>query len=326
MNMCDKQNFLKDSAFFVEKNECGMRLDVFIASKCNYYSRSFFKQLIKSQSVFINKSVANKVSEKVKKGDTVVVVFPEKSTSTSFDKKSFPFQVRIIYEHRHFLIIDKPAGLLVHKPNHTSQEPTVVDWVLSCYKDISVVGCNDRPGIVHRLDKNTSGLLIIARTNYAHTVFGTLFHDRLIHKTYHALVSGHPEKTDTINLPIARDPFCRSRMKAFNHKETVQFAAKKYKMRASKSYYTVLNYYNDTALVEVKPLTGRTHQIRVHMKSQGHPLIGDVVYGSESKLIARHALHAYGLSFTFDGIAYAFSSDYPKDFALLIAKVAKTVN
>ncbi len=311
-------------SFIVSNNENDQRLDVVIASKFPRCSRSFFKYIIQDKHVAINETVTTKSGTKLKTGNKIIITFPEKKEVSYSQLSDENLGVTLIYTHEHFLVIDKPAGLLVHPPAHEITEPTLIDWLLRYHKDVATVGYDNRPGIIHRLDKNTSGLLIIARTNYAHTVFAKLFHDRKIHKIYHAITTGHPDKTGIVSLPIGRDPHNRTRMKAFNVEEQKRFHSSGIKMRPSTSHYKVLEYFEDTSFVEIKPVTGRTHQIRVHLKSIGHPLVGDFVYGQESKLISRHALHAYGISFIFDAQEYTFFSLLPKDFAQFKAKLSKT--
>jgi 23S rRNA pseudouridine1911/1915/1917 synthase len=164
------------------------------------------------------------------------------------------------------------------------------------------VGEDDRPGIVHRLDKDTSGLLILARTPYAHKVFTGLFADRKIHKTYLALVVGTPPRKGDITIQIDRHPTLRTRMAAVTHSG-----------RPAHTFYTTLEQYPASALLKLNPTTGRTHQIRVHCAHIGHALVGDSVYGTRSPHIARHALHAHRLVFTFDGIDHVIESPMPQD-------------
>jgi len=302
----------------VTVDDHGVRLDAFIAKQFPSYSRSFFQRMIAHQLVQINGSIVIRPGVVVKKADSVTLTFPTqaydpKDAAAFIGKPPIP----VIFEHEHFLIIDKPAGWVVHAPHRFSDEVTVVDWLISHYPDLQQVGIAERPGIVHRLDKETSGLLIIARTNYAHQQFGALFVSRTVQKTYLAVVVGVPAAAQaTISLPIGRDPVSKVKMKTFPalraHDATI---------RAARTDYRVLETFKNSALLELKPLTGRTHQIRVHCAAIGHPLMADKVYGQETPLMARHALHAQALAFVFDEQAYDFCSPLPDDFAALVHKL-----
>jgi 23S rRNA pseudouridine1911/1915/1917 synthase len=203
----------------------------------------------------------------------------------------------------------------VHPAKIDSQYITLVDWLVKTFKELSDVGHSDRPGIVHRLDRDTSGIMIVARNNCAHAQISDLFKNRKIQKTYHAVVHGHPEKEGIIDLPITRHPVNRNTMMC-----TIQKDNKK--ARSALTQYKVLEYFESCSLVEVKPTTGRTHQIRVHFSTIGHPLIGDAVYSKASKKIKRHALHATSLTFTFNGKQHSFNCEAPNDFNLLLKKIS----
>ena len=299
--------------FTVNGHDSDTRVDSYITKQFPYYSRSFFQKLISRKFIKLNNKIVKKQSTPVKTDDLLIVQFPPARTiepATLTDEVS----VHIVDTHTHFIIVHKPAHLLMHPPHTNNTEVTLVDWMVHHYQELAQVGCVDRPGIVHRLDKDTSGILIIPRTNYAHTIFGEMFKNRSIEKTYHAVVQGHPSRTGTIDLAIGRDPITRTKMTTF----TTAYHKKNIKIRHATTHYKVLEYFDDASLIEVKPVTGRTHQIRVHFAAIGHPLIGDTVYGKESTLIGRQALHAYGLSFTFDRTPYTFCHDTPDDFKQLL--------
>ncbi len=306
-------------SLIIEPTQAGQRIDKCLSLAQPSYSRSFFQQLIDGGHVSLNNSRA-KSSALVKTGDQIMVNLPAAQPKPLFSPVQSDLGIEIIATHEHFLIINKPAPLLVHQTEGGTTEPTVVDWLLTHHYELHEVGTAERPGIVHRLDKETSGLLIIPRTNYAHMIFGDLFKKRGVQKTYVALVEGHPPAQGGIDLAIGRHPTLRKKMIAKAQKITLQEKS----VRDAFTHYKVLQYFEHHALVEVKPVTGRTHQIRVHMSAIGHPLVGDYLYGTPSKLINRHALHAQQISFSFKGELFQFRSEIPLDFQNLIAFLKNT--
>lgn len=298
--------------FTVELGTPLTRIDIIIAQQFPGNSRSFFQKLIKNERITCNSKIVSKPSMEVQAGDIITIHFPPATTTRA--KRTVPPEiiVEVLFQHQDFLIINKPAGLMVHDPSHYHTEATLVDWLLEHFNEISEVGSYDRPGIVHRLDQFTSGIMIIPRTNSAHIAFGNMFRDRTINKEYTAIVEGHPEQTGTIDFPISRDPHKRNKM---THKQLHG--------RHAITHYTILEYYHNGALAQVKPITGRTHQIRVHFAAIGHPIIGDAVYGSPSKYIKRQALHASSISFTYHNIHYTFSCPLPTDMQKLLSALKK---
>jgi 23S rRNA pseudouridine1911/1915/1917 synthase len=286
----------------IEPLDSPQRIDVYLGNYFKAYSRSYFKNLLDQHAITLNGALVTKPSTLVHANDTLTIRFPE--SIPLYSDKDIPADlgVSILYENPDFLIIEKPGTITVHAPHTNFKEVTLVDWLLKHYEEIRKVGQEDRPGIVHRLDKETSGLLIIPRTTRAHGIFGDLFKDRGVHKTYLALVQGHPGKEGTIDLPISRDTV------------PIKMTHKNPHGKPAITHYTVLEYFDNAALVELKPVTGRTHQLRVHCAAIGHPIIGDPVYGTPSKLIQRQALHAHKIAFTFDGKEYSFTSELPADF------------
>jgi 23S rRNA pseudouridine1911/1915/1917 synthase len=190
----------------------------------------------------------------------------------------------VVYEDADILVVDKPPGLPVHpSPGHPTH--TLVNALLAHCTDLSGVGGELRPGIVHRLDMDTSGLMVVAKSDAAHRAVARQLQDRQVAKTYLALVWGVPQPGEgCIDRPIARDPRNRKRMAVVEGG------------REARTRYTVLRRFAECALVEARPETGRTHQIRVHMASAGHPIVGDQVYGRRRTiLVDRHFLHAHRL-------------------------------
>lgn len=299
--------------FIVTPAYDNQRIDKYITAQFPLYSRTFFNRLIDEGCLRINGVVITKSSTSVYQGNRVTITFPPARPMPSAAQGNLG--IDILFKHPHFLIINKPEAVLVHPPSMASKEPTVVDWILAHFKDMQKVGYIDRPGIVHRLDKDTSGILIIPRTNHAHSVFGDMFRERSIEKTYYAVVQGHPPKQGTIDLAIGRCPITRTKMTAKVHPQSSM------KMRHATTHYRVLEYFDDAALLEVKPITGRTHQIRVHLAAIGYPIIGDALYGKKSKLIPRQALHAYSLAFQFEGKPYTFTQEPPADFQKLVTSL-----
>ncbi|MCX5925668.1 MAG: RluA family pseudouridine synthase [Candidatus Dependentiae bacterium] len=294
------------------------RIDQFISQQFPLYSRSFFKRLIDKNCIFINTILVKKSGALIKPHDTITLLLP---ASPSIDEHAIMQHnpdITMIYKHEHFLIVYKPAGLTVHKPHAQSTEITLVEWLLVHHQEIAHVGSIDRPGIVHRLDKNTSGMLIISRTNHAHAIFTALFKEHAITKIYLALVKGHPDKTGTIDLAIGRHPVVKTKMIAINPTDPRAHSINK--LRSACTHYEVISYFETYSLVKVTLITGRTHQIRAHFSAIGHPLIGDSVYGEASHLINRQALHAHVLSFVFDGTPFIFTSPLPADMQAIIDK------
>lgn len=241
--------------------------------------------------------------------------------------------IEILFENENLLVINKPSGLVVHGDGKTD-EPTVVNWVLENYPDIDGVGENmlvknrdgvevelNRPGIVHRIDRDTSGCLVIAKTQESFDHLKQQFKDRLVKKTYHALVYGHPKQSGVIDAPIGRSS------KDFRMKQAGSFA--RGHLRDACTEYQVLEYYQDQnkkdkqgkfekyALVECRPKTGRTHQIRVHLKHINHPIVADSLYRGKRKEVlglSRTALHAHAIEITdADGVLVMVSANRPAD-------------
>lgn len=299
-------------SIIVSEEHNGIRIDKFITLQFSQYSRSFLQKLFQQNLVTVHQTKTVKSSYVLKTGDQIFIQFPSEPDTTV--KKGIPstLHVAIIAKHDDFLIIDKPFGLVVHAPNKNYSEVTLSDWVVDAHEEIAHVGMIDRPGIVHRLDKDTSGLMIIPRTNHAHATMTDMFKQRKIHKTYLAIVLGHPPANGTINFFIGRHPTVRNKMHHFTN------TTKRMNSRDAVTHFKVLNYFKDYSLVEIKPITGRTHQIRVHFAALGFPLLADALYGKTSKLLKRHALHAHKLEFEFDSQKYEFKSPLPEDLQKII--------
>ena len=286
-----------------------VRVDRALTNEFPAYSRTYFQQLIKDNNIRVNGAIISKPSIEVKEGDLLEVTFPPLKQLGALPLPAQELGASLVAEHEDFLIVYKPAGLLVHAPNHHRSSVTLVDWLIHSFKELTTVGTSDRPGIVHRLDKNTSGLLVVPRTPQSHMAFANLFQARAIQKTYLAVVEGHPPATGTLDAAIGRDPFLKHKM------ATIPYG------RPSLTHYKVIEYFPSSALVEAQLITGRTHQIRVHFSAAGYPVLGDSVYGPAHPLIQRQALHAHKISFTYKEQTYSFSSELPDDMSTLIAAV-----
>ncbi len=310
-------------AIKIPENQEPIRIDKYIGSHFPLYSRSFFQRLIEQKCIIVNDKVIEKTSVIVKPHDNIVINFPSERIVTPDQITEHTSDVKVLHEHEHFLIINKPANLLVHAPSKTSISITLVDWIEQHYAEVSKVGIIDRPGIVHRLDKDTTGILIISRSNYAHNLFGDMFKNHTIKKTYLAVVHGHPDPVGTIEFSIGRNPAHRNKMATFSHiDENISFQ-RGTKVRQAQTDYKVITYFKDHTLVEVKPVTGRTHQIRVHFAAIGHPLVGDATYGGDTKFLERQALHAHNIQFVFNNEPFSFTTELPADMQTLLATLPK---
>lgn len=235
-------------------------------------------------------------------------------------------KIKIIFEDEDILVIDKPSGISVH-PDGRKEEYTVADWILENYPEMKDIGepleLEDgrkilRPGIVHRLDKDTSGVMIIAKNDRLFQLLKGQFQDRKIHKVYRAIASGKfKDDNGIIDKPIGRSGT------DFRAKNTGRYA--RGEMREALTYYKVLERLGDYTYLELRPKTGRTHQIRVHLKSISRPIVCDSIYGKSLKCpewMGRLALHAYSLEVTMPGgEKKTFVSPMPKDFAVALDKI-----
>ena len=282
-------------------DEPGTRLDKYVSEKCPELSRTQTQKLISDGYIKVNDRIV-KAGLKLSVGDRLIVNLPPPAP-TSLLPEAIP--VAIVYQDDDLLVIDKPAGLVVHPaPGHSSH--TLVNAILSHLPRLADSGGWPRPGIVHRLDKDTSGLMVVAKNSTAHLNLSSQFKSRSVSKAYLALVKGRLTPEDgAIEAPIGRDRHHRERMAVVTED----------KGRQARTQYHVINYLGNYSLLEIKTETGRTHQIRVHLMAIGYPVMGDKVYGIQSPHLSRQFLHASRLGFALpsSGEYVEFTSELPPD-------------
>lgn len=269
----------------VVKDNENIRLDSYIVTEDKDLSRATIQRLSEEGNILVNGTI-KKNSYKVKTGDIIEINIPE-IKETKLEAQDIP--IEIVYEDSDIIVVNKPKGLVVH-PANGNPDGTLVNAIMNICKDsLSGIGGEKRPGIVHRLDKDTSGLLIIAKNDKAHINMSEQIKNRKVDKKYIALVRGVIKENEaTINMPIARSKKDRKKMAVDkNGKEAI-------------THFKVLKRYDNYTLLEIKIDTGRTHQIRVHMSEIGHPVIGDEVYsnGKNEFNVKGQMLHAKSLDFT----------------------------
>ena len=284
-----------------------IRLDSYISSKDKDLSRATIQKLLENNNITVNDEV-KKNSYKVRKGDIIKIDIPEPKES-GLVAQDIP--IEIVYEDSDIIVVNKPKGMVVH-PANGNPDGTLVNAIMNMCKDsLSGIGGEIRPGIVHRLDKNTSGLLIVAKNDNAHIKMSEQIKNREVKKIYIALVRGViAEDEATINMPIARSKKDRKKMAVDKDgKEAI-------------THFKVLKRYDNYTLLEIKIDTGRTHQIRVHMSQIGHPVVGDDVYsnGKNEFGVEGQMLHARSLDFKhpITGKEIHLEADIPEYFKKVI--------
>lgn len=284
------------------------RLDRFLTRAHPEHSRSFFQRLIQEGNVTLNGRPA-KPSTPVEPGMEVVVVIPDPEPP-QLRPEAVPFAV--LYEDEDVAVIDKPAGVPVH-PSPGHYHGTIVHGLIARWQQLSGLGGPFRPGIVHRLDKDTSGLLLIAKNDAAHWRLAAAWQRGAVRKGYLALIHGTPTPPSAlIDAPIARHPRHRQRMAIVPEG------------RPARTEYHTLELLDRYALLYVRPHTGRTHQVRVHLAHRGHPIVGDPLYGGRSPLLQRQFLHACWLAFPHpraDERAITVRSPLPPDLRAVLERL-----
>jgi len=293
--------------YLVHKEFENYRLDQFLAKKLPALSRSFVQKIIKGGRVKVNGKETAKVARQLFHNDEVSLDIPAMKRAPILPED---IPVDVVYEDEHLIVINKPAGMVVH-PAQGNRSGTLANALLHHCKDLSGIGGVERPGIVHRLDKDTSGIMVVAKDDITHRELSKMFKDRKVTKKYMAMVHGKV-KSDcgTIEAPIGRSQSDRKKMAVVNIVTEKQLIDNQRKARTAKSrnavtHYKVIKRFDDRTLLELKLETGRTHQIRVHMAYINHPIVGDKIYGYKKDKAETMALHSFAL-----GFIHPFTGEY----------------
>ena len=304
--------------FDVGPDHDGLRLDKFLAGEVPNTSRAQLQRLIDDGRVTVSRVATPKANTTVREGDRITLDVPATAPS---DLVPEDLPLPILYDDADLVVVNKPAGLVVH-PGAGHATGTLVHALLHHVKDLSGIGGEARPGIVHRLDKGTSGVMVVAKHDAAHQELARQFHDREVEKEYVALVWGTVHNRKRIDLPIGRDPV---------HREKISTRARR--SRAAVTRVTWARQLPGVTLIRVAIATGRTHQIRVHLSAIGHAIVGDAVYGGVHQRVAhdvravqrltRPFLHAERLAFTHPttGERVAFEAPLPDDLLSVLEAI-----
>lgn len=299
---------MEEYCLTVKNKDEGKRIDKYLAKHFKDLSRSFIQKLIKEKEIKVNNKVVDK-SYKINNNDFIKLKIKEKES----DIKAVAMKLDIVYEDQDIIVINKDSDRVVHPaPGHYND--TLVNGLLDYVDNLSAINGIKRPGIVHRLDKDTSGLLIVAKNDKSHKNLAKQFKARTVDKYYFALVEGNlAYKKGKIDAPIGRDPNNRKKM-----------AVRKHRSKNAISRFKIIEEFKNYTLVEVKIETGRTHQIRVHFSYLGHPVVGDKKYGSRNYLNAkRQLLHARKLIIKHPrtGEKMVFKAELKDDFKEILAEL-----
>lgn len=295
----------------VNNDESGARLDTFLAGRFGQYTRSRLKNLIDEGKAAVN-GRATKAGQRLMPGDTVELEVPE-LRDVAAQAEEIPLD--IVYEDSSLLVINKPRGLVVH-PAAGNENGTLVNALLNHCTDLSGIAGELKPGIVHRLDKDTTGLLVVAKNDKAHLSLSRQIGEKSAKRIYLALVEGNiSEDSGRVDAPLGRSRVDRKKIAVVEDG------------RQAATEFFVLERFGDITLVECHLETGRTHQIRVHMKHIGHPVVGDPVYGARRQrfTLEGQLLHAARLEFTHPetGERMKFTAPLPEDFARVLDNLRK---
>ncbi|MBI3977888.1 MAG: RluA family pseudouridine synthase [Chloroflexi bacterium] len=290
-------------------DDSGARLDRFVADHAPGLSRTQVQRLVETGHVLVN-GRPGRPSQKLARHERITVELPPAAPPTLVPQA---MSLPVVYEDADVVVVDKPAGLVVH-PAAGHAEGTLVHGLLAQVEDLQGIGGTLRPGIVHRLDKDTSGLIVIAKHDHALASLQEQFRERTVDKQYLALVEGRlTPPTGAVEAPIGRDPRDRKRMAVVANG------------RPARTTYRVVEHLDHHTLVEAHPVTGRTHQIRVHFAAIGHPVVGDAVYGHPLAGLHRHFLHAARLAFRLPSTQQwvAFESSLPPELQAVLERLRR---
>lgn len=269
-----------------DKSDEGKRIDVYLNESISDLSRSQIQNLIQRGNVLLNQKYPTKPSYHLRYGDMINIQYILPPPLEIYPEK---IPLDIVYQDRYLLVINKPSGMVVH-PGAGTTKHTLVNALLYHFPEIKKVGSKTRPGIVHRLDKDTSGLMVVARNIKAYESLKDQFKKRVVEKRYRALVWGrYLRDKGIVSWPIGR-----------HIKNGARMSIRTKRPKKSETRFSVNKVFKEFSLLDIKPITGRTHQIRVHMSASGHPIVGDRRYGkkkNKSTIKSRLFLHAYYLSF-----------------------------
>ena len=298
--------------FNIEEQQIGKRLDAFLSENIEGQSRSYIQKLIEQEAVLV-KGKPSKSNYKLRVGDHVEVSIPD---PVPLDVAAEDIELNIVYEDEDVIVLNKPQGMVVH-PAHGNYTGTIVNALLSHCDNLSGINGVMRPGIVHRIDKDTSGIIMIAKNNEAHVSLSEQLKEHTITRRYNALVEGVMKADEgTIETMIGRNPRNRKEM------TTVSKNGKR-----AVTHFTVIERFESYTLIEARLETGRTHQIRVHMAHIGHPIVGDPVYGYKKQKFHTmgQLLHARVLGFIHPrtGEYREFEAPLPAYFVSILSKIRK---
>jgi len=307
--------------FEVSDELSGKRADVVLSHFLSDHTRSQIKKLIDDKHVLVNGKPI-KPSKKFEEGEILHVTLP---IPVSIDAQPEEIDIEIIYEDSSIIVVNKPAGMVVH-PGAGVKGGTLVNALLYNCQDLSGIGGKIRPGIVHRLDKDTSGVIVVAKNDRSHNSLVSQFQSRTVKKRYLAIIQGNlKNESGSFASPIGRDPVNRIKM-----------SSKSKSGKESLTFWKVIKKFEGASLVEAEPKTGRTHQIRVHFSENGYPLLADKIYGhgkqrnkilsDAAKKIGRQALHASKIGFTHpeSGDWVEFTVPFPDDMKQALNYLEKT--